>query len=87
MLINKMSTIFPRNNLSNIQYNMIIYYLSTDEEYKSYIKTLRMGMKKRRGDTRRVYARRGDDESEISVANAMNSLVVDSIIYKRIKII
>lgn len=75
-----MSQLFPRNNLSNIQYDTLIYYLCNDEQYKTYIKTSKklrsLKNKNTLGPTRYI-----NTQSEI-MADAMNSLVVDSIIFK-----
>ena len=86
-----MSELFPRKDLSNIQYDVLIYYLSNDDGYKSYIKTSKRlrTLKHQRynlsltSDRKRKY---NDINEQISIANAMNSLIVDSILFKAIKI-
>lgn len=73
-----MSELFPRKDLSNIQYDVLIYYLSNDDGYKSYIKTSKR--------LRTLKRKKNNDADTISMANAINSLVVDSILFKVLKI-
>ena len=73
-----MSELFPRKDLSNIQYDVLIYYLSINDGYKSYIKTSKR--------LRTLKRKKNNDADTISMANAINSLVVDSILFKVLKI-
>jgi hypothetical protein len=89
-----MSKLFPRNNLSDIQNNILIYYLSDTNDYNIFIKTLKRlrYLKHKQNILRKSIGKRknhdidSEIEANISMSTAINSLIIDSILFKIIKI-